>query len=110
MSTTSTGREAEQLVADILKKSGHKILELNWRVRRAEIDLVTKYKKTIHFTEVKYRKNDTHGGGFEYITAGKLRQMRFAAELWVTENNWTGDYCLQAASVDSLGVIQIVDC
>ncbi|HLZ14948.1 MAG TPA: YraN family protein [Candidatus Saccharimonadales bacterium] len=57
---------------------------------------------TVYFCEVKYRKSDRQGGGFEYITPKKLQQMRFAAESWVHAHNWRGAYELCAIEVSGL--------
>lgn len=108
MSTTSAGREAEALVAEELKHLGHKIISMNWRTRWCEIDIVSTHKKTVYFTEVKYRSSNAWGSGFEYITKQKLKQMHFAAEFWLSENNWKGDAIMQAAEVDSYGKISII--
>ena len=35
----------------------------------------------------------------EYITPAKLKQMHFAAESWVNENDWPGDYKLAGIEV-----------
>ncbi len=107
--TTSRGREAEDLVAEQLREQGHKILAQNWRVRRAEIDIVSQRKKTVYFTEVKFRSSSDWGGGLEYITPAKLKQMHFAAELWIAENNWSGAVELLAAEVDDSARVKIVE-
>lgn len=99
MSSTSTGREAENAVAEYLYSKNYRVLEQNWRTRICEIDIVAKKDNTIYFVEVKYRANDNQGGGLDYITAKKLKQMNFAAQIWVSEHEWTGDYCLSAAEV-----------
>lgn len=99
MSTTSLGREAESLVAERLKAEGYQILSQNWRTRYCEIDIVAKKDKTIYFIEVKYRNNNSWGGGLEAITPSKLKQMHFAAEFWVADESWAGDYSLMAAAV-----------
>lgn len=109
MSTTKTGREAEGLVAEYLKKQGHKIVTLNWRTRWCEIDIVSRYGDCVYFTEVKYRSSPEWGSGLDYITPKKLRQMRFAAEFWLSDNKWQQDSVLQAAEVDSEGAIQLVE-
>ena len=99
MNTTDTGRRAEQAVADYLKKLNYKILDQNWRTRWCEIDIVAQKESAIFFVEVKYRKTANQGDGLEYITPKKLQQMAFAAEFWVAQNNWQGEYTLAAASV-----------
>lgn len=56
------------------------------RTRYCEIDIVSMKDDVLWFTEVKYRKNDDFGGGLGVITAEKQRQMRFAAELFMTQS------------------------
>lgn len=99
MSTTETGRRAESAVAVYLQGQGYQMLQQNWRTRWCEIDVVAQKEQTIYFVEVKYRKNDYYGDGLAYVTPKKLQQMHFAAELWVSNYQWNGDYTLAAASV-----------
>jgi uncharacterized protein (TIGR00252 family) len=108
MKTTYIGKEAELKVAEYLKSVGFKVLEHNWRTRVCEIDLVAQKENVIYFIEVKYRGNNEQGGGLEYITPKKLKQIHFAAEIWVQQNNWTGDYRLLAGAV-SHSNIKIID-
>ena len=109
MSTTSSGREAEVKVAKLLESQGHKVLSLNWRTRWCEIDIVSTRKSTVYFTEVKYRSSQDWGGGLDYITDKKLRQIRFSAEFWIHETRWKGDAVLQGAEVDENYEINIVE-
>jgi uncharacterized protein (TIGR00252 family) len=99
MTTFDTGRSAEQAVADYLAGQGYEVLEHNWRTRYCEIDIVARKEQTIYFVEVKYRRLSLQGEGFDYITRKKLKQMSFAAEMWVSNHDWDGGYCLAAASV-----------
>ncbi|NLA42810.1 ribonuclease HII [Candidatus Saccharibacteria bacterium] len=84
--TKSTGDIAEGKVALFLESEGHTIIERNWRTRFCEIDIVSKKGDTVYFTEVKYRKQANCGNGLEAITPVKLRQMRFAADLFVLKH------------------------
>lgn len=93
------GQSAEQAVIKLLDKSGYKVLDHNWKTPKCEIDIVAKKDKCIYFVEVKFRTNPDQGEGFDYITPGKLRQMSYAAVVWVAQNKWDGEYCLSAASV-----------
>ena len=102
MSTTEIGRAAEDLVAQELRKRGHKIIDQNWRTRWCEVDIVAQKSRTIYFVEVKYRKSNIWGDGLAAITNKKLQQMSFAAELWVTQHNWKYDYQLMAANVSGV--------
>lgn len=101
MSNYDSGHAAEKEAATYLQKHGFNIKQLNWRTKYCEIDIIAEKDKAIYFVEVKSRKNMSQGSGLEYITSAKLRQMGFAAEMWVSENNWSGDYQLAAISIDS---------
>ena len=84
--TRQIGDMGEQTAADWLTADGHEIIARNWRTRYCEIDIVSVKDDVLWFTEVKYRKNDDFGGGLGAITAKKQRQMRFAAELFMTQS------------------------
>jgi uncharacterized protein (TIGR00252 family) len=99
-SNYTVGHGAEKRAADYLQEQGFKILGLNWKTRYCEIDIVAEKAKTIHFVEVKYRRNTKQGYGLDYITTKKLERMRFAAEMWVNSNSWAGEYRLAAISLD----------
>lgn len=99
MSTTSIGRQAETKAATYLTNLDYKVLVKNWRTRFCEIDIVARKNNRVYFVEVKYRKSSDWGGGVDYITSKKLKQMSFAAELWVASNNWQGDYQLAVIEV-----------
>lgn len=107
MSNHSAGHLAEQYAAEYLTAKGYEILELNWRTKMCEIDIVAKNGNIVYLIEVKYRLSDSFGTGFDYITAKKLRQMKFAAEYWVISNNWQGDY--QLAAIELCGSEYVVN-
>lgn len=109
MTNYSSGHHAEQVAAKYLEDRGYEIIELNWRVKRAEIDIIARKKRrfgTKHpvvFVEVKHRKNVSQGTGFDYITSKKVAQMQFAAELYVATTNYKGEYSLGAIELISDG-------
>lgn len=86
ITTKQIGDKAENVAAKYLQASGHKIIYRNWKTKYCEIDIISKYKNTIYFSEVKYRKNANQGGGLDAITAKKLKQMKFAAEFYAQKN------------------------
>jgi Holliday junction resolvase-like predicted endonuclease len=101
MTNYQSGHDAEKLAAEYLKTTGFKVLELNWKTRYCEIDIVAAKAKRVYFVEVKSRKTLLQGSGFDYVTTKKLQQMAFAAEMWVNEQKWAGDYQLAAVSIDA---------
>ena len=76
------GDSAEDVAANYLKQNGHEIINRNWKTKYCEIDIISSFNDIIYFTEVKYRKNASQGGGLAAITATKLRQMKFSAEFY----------------------------
>lgn len=106
MTNYSSGHDAEKVAAQYLEKHGYKIIALNWRHVRAEIDIVAQKrsglglsKHAVVFFEVKYRKTSNQGNGLDYITPKKLKQMQFAADLWVASHDYIGEYALGAVEV-----------
>lgn len=84
---TSVGQKAENIAAAWLEGKGHTILERNWKVKRAEIDIVSKKDGVLYFIEVKHRRTSRQGGGMAAITRTKRRQMEFAAKLYIHWHN-----------------------
>ncbi|MBL8122243.1 YraN family protein [Candidatus Saccharibacteria bacterium] len=102
MTNYASGHTAEKVAAEYLSQQGYDILAINWRHKRAEIDIIARKHKRfgrpypLLFFEVKHRKKDDQGTGLEYITPQKVRQMAFAAELYVAINDYAGDFMLGA--------------
>lgn len=82
------GYDAEAQAKNYLEQTGHTIVATNWYNRWAEIDIITQKEQRIYFVEVKSRRSLMQGSGLEYITPKKLKQMQFACEMWVAENDW----------------------
>ena len=108
MTNYQTGHDAEKAAAEYLKAQGYKIIELNWKTKYCEIDIVAQKDNRVYLVEVKSRKTLFQGTGMEYITRKKLNQMKFAAEMWVSHHNWSGDYQLAAVSITN-GQIEYVE-
>lgn len=109
MTNYQSGHDAEKDAAKYLTKQGFKIKGLNWKTRYCEIDIVAEKQKVTWFIEVKSRSNSSQGFGYEYVTPKKLQQMQFAAEMWVQEQRWGGEYQLGVISVDSGDITFIED-
>lgn len=77
-----TGNEAESAAAAWLESAGYRLVERNWKTKFCEIDIIAEKSGTLYFVEVKHRKQAGQGGGIAAITPRKLRQMRFAAEVY----------------------------
>ena len=99
MSTTEVGRAAETAAATYLEERGYRVLARNWRTRWHEVDIVARSDLGVHFVEVKYRRSDHYGSGFDYITADKANRLRRAALYWVQQNRYSGPYQIDVMSV-----------
>ena len=80
VTTKALGDRAEEIVADYLRSSGHRIIARNHKTPFYEIDIISTKGDQIFFTEVKYRKSQLRGTSLEQIDRKKLEQMTFAAE------------------------------
>ncbi|MEK7602886.1 MAG: YraN family protein [Patescibacteria group bacterium] len=99
MTNYLAGHAAEQRAARYLQDQGFKLRELNWHNKLAEIDIVAEKDGRIFFVEVKYRRNNDQGDGFDYITKAKLKHMQRAANFWIGDHSHQGEVTLAALSV-----------
>lgn len=83
----AVGNRAEEVAAACLTRRGYEVVDRNWRKSQCEIDIVAQKDNRLYFVEVKYRKNNQQGGGLVAITPKKLRQMTFAARVYL---HWHG--------------------
>ena len=100
MSTVSTGHHAENAAIEHLKSDKYRLIDQNWKTRWCEIDAIMQRGSCIYFVEVKYRAQPMQGSGLEYITKTKQRQMLFAAEMWIHQYGWEGDWSLLGVAVE----------
>lgn len=70
-SKKTLGNWGEKLAVEYLQKQGYVIIESNFYCRYGEIDIVAKEGPVWCFVEVRTRKSNSFGRGFESITAVK---------------------------------------
>lgn len=99
------GDKAEAVVETYLRSQGHQIEARNWKTKYCEIDIVSCHQGTLYFTEVKYRRTASRGSGLEAITPKKLRQMTFAAQVYLTRETRSVSARLAAAAVSGDGYL-----
>jgi putative endonuclease len=69
------GKAAERAAAGFLKSKGYKILELNYKNKFGEVDVIARDKGVICFIEVKARHSLGQGAPQEAVTPVKQRQI-----------------------------------
>lgn len=86
MDKNNLGSWGEQQAAHYLRRRGYTILDMNYRCRFGEIDVIAKKRKFIVFVEVKLRKNDRFAEAREFVTRAKQERIISTAGLWLMEN------------------------
>jgi len=82
-----TGTKGEAIARKHLEDKGYTILEVNWRYRRAEVDLIILQDTTLVFAEVKTRTGNSYGEPEDFVTYAKQGLMEYAAEEYIYKTN-----------------------
>ena len=77
------GNLGEAAVIAYLRERGWNMVEVNFRSKYGEIDLVAEDGRYLAFVEVKLRKDDRFGSACEAVTPAKQRKLRTAAEFYL---------------------------
>jgi putative endonuclease len=83
-----TGQIGEQTALEYLIKKGYKLLEQNYRSRRAEVDIIVQQGQTLVFVEVKTRTAEGFGYPEEAVNRKKELMLLAAADQYIEDNNW----------------------
>lgn len=84
--TRKIGSGYEQIAADFLTELGYKILEMNYRIRQGEIDIIAMDRNCIVFVEVKYRAGGTLNA-LEAVDYRKQRKISRVALTYLTRHH-----------------------
>lgn len=84
------GQQGEALAADYLRNKGYTILAQNWRIGRAELDIIAKIGETMVFVEVKTRSDNYFGAPENAVNQKKMDLMTDAASAYMyeVEHDW----------------------
>lgn len=82
------GESGEKQALDYLVKNGFKILEKNYRYRKAEIDIICTRDSTLVFVEVKKRKNSTYGYPETFVSNKQQKMIISAADHYLYAIDW----------------------
>jgi len=85
------GKLAETLAADWLISKKYELVEVNYRFKHAEIDLIMKFQGLLIFVEVKFRSGTGFGYAEEFVDAAKRKQVIKAADHFIHEKDWLND-------------------
>ena len=78
------GAWGEALAAQYLRKKRYALVDVNFRCRYGEIDLIAEKKKTLVFIEVKLRKSAEFAPAAEFVDYYKQKRLRATAEYFLS--------------------------
>lgn len=80
------GMRAEQAAAAYLVSAGFSILDTNYTIPGAEVDIIAREGDCVVFVEVKWRTSFRYAMPRESVTMAKQRRICKAALRWLQEN------------------------
>ena len=98
----SKGDIGEAIAFQYLKKQGYKILEINYKNKIGEIDIIAEKNNIIRFVEVKERASDKFGQPSEAVDKHKQYKIAKVAQYYLIKNK-------KNASAVSFDVLEILD-
>ncbi len=81
------GKSSENEALRYLRKQGYRILELNYKTRLGEIDIIAQDKDTICFIEVKSRSSILYGQPKEALDKYKQHKISQSAVVYLKQKN-----------------------
>jgi putative endonuclease len=101
------GRQGETDAAAELRRRGYAILELRYRTRHGEIDIVARDGETYVFVEVKVRTTGERGRAAEAVTPAKQRRLASMALDYVSRHRLHDRPCrFDVVAIDGEGDAQ----
>ena len=91
MNKRSLGTDKEKMAAEYLIEKGYKILDMNFRTRFSEIDIIARHESELVFIEVKYRRNTASGYPEEAVNYQKQMKIRKASEYYMMVKGYVID-------------------
>lgn len=81
------GIKGEELAVEFLQKNGYKILERNWRFKKAEVDIISQKNDVLAVIEVKTRSSNYFGNPQDFVNSKKIKLLVEAINEYVTSKN-----------------------
>jgi len=85
------GKRGEEIAKAYLENKDYQILRMNWRHKRAEIDLIVKHLGTLIFVEVKTRSSVDFGQPEDFVDWKKEKQFEFASLAFMEQTKHEGE-------------------
>jgi len=73
----------ETLAVEFLQKNNYRIVERNWRFRKAEVDVIAQKENVLAVVEVKTRSSDYFGNPQDFVNQKKIKLLTEAINEYV---------------------------
>ncbi len=83
MNNVEFGSQGEQIARQELESKGYTILEMNWRFRHKEIDIIARKNKELVIVEVKTRRSNYFGEPYMAVDRRKQREIIAATNAYI---------------------------
>ncbi|MBK6949690.1 MAG: YraN family protein [Haliscomenobacter sp.] len=93
------GKRGEDIAAQYLLDKGYRILERNWRYKRAEVDLIAQEAEVLVFVEVKTRASERFGAPENFVGRRKQAFLASAASFFCDQNAHAGEVRFDVISI-----------
>lgn len=107
VSKGQTGVFGEQQALLYLQDCGYQILDVNWRYRHWEVDIVMKDKDTLVFVEVKTRSSLAFGQPEDFVDGSKEKNLFRLADAYIEHIQYVGEIRFDIVSVVRRNKIEI---
>ncbi|MBD1433182.1 YraN family protein [Sphingobacterium sp. DN00404] len=95
------GQQGEREAQEFLRTQGYQILQLNWRYKWWEVDIIAKEGDILAFIEVKSRSSTQFGEPFQFVDLKKQKNLIKAAGVFLKRINHRGDIRFDIVSIYS---------
>ena len=82
------GKQGEDKAVEYLKQKGYEIMELNYRYKRSEIDIIAQKENLLIFVEVKTKSYNTFGNPEDAVDQKKSDKIMEGADYYIEANDW----------------------
>src|SRR5690606_31683078 len=95
------GKQGEWEAQEFLRTQGYQILQINWRDKRWEIDIIAKEGEIRAFEDVKSGSSTAYGEPFQFVDLKKQKNLITASGVFLHRINHQGDIRFDIVSIYS---------
>lgn len=84
----SLGKYGEEYTAQLVQEAGLRLMALNYRCPKGEMDIIARDGETLVFIEVRTRQSSFRGWGEESITPKKAQRLQAIASFYILQQGY----------------------